>query len=280
MTVLQSVTMGQRWTGVVRRAAAVLIGVVALAVVPEPAVAQGAAAYPYHVVRPGQTLREIAAGHGLRHQDLAAWNGLRSYAVYPDSVLRLDRPAVGLPAFRTSVQYVTPPMVNWDPAKRCPVRPSDLRKIWVSYLDFNGRAHIGSIVMHRWNAARTQSVFRALYARRFRIQAMAPLSVNLPGTRDGSVVTSGYQCRRVGGSTTWSQHAYGNAIDINPVQNPMLRDGVVTPSTGTQYLRRGVYRRGMLHGDGAAAVFGANGYYWGGRWSSLKDWMHFSTNDR
>ena len=240
-----------------------------------------AAAATYHVVRPGQTLRAIAALYRLRPIDLAVWNGIVSpYPVYPDEVLRLDRPAVPLPVFRTKVQAATAAMVDWQPANGCPVPPADLRKIWVSYIDANGDYHAGSIIMHRLLVARTQAVFRGLYYRRFRIQAMSPMSVNMPGATDFSVMTSGYSCRNVAGSTTLSQHAYGRAIDVNPLQNPEVRDGSIDPPGGVAYLKRSSYRRGMVHGDGAAAIFTAYGFGWGGRWNSLKDYMHFSTTNR
>ncbi len=258
-------------------AALVLSGTAVALPPPTPA----AAALPaFHIVRPGETLRGVAQAYGLRWRVVAAWNGLRyPYRVYPDTVLRFTRPAVALPAFRTGVQTVTPAEVGWNPAKRCPVPPADLRRIWVSYIDFAGNYHDGSIIMHRLHVARTQAVFRSLYYRRFRIWAMSPVSVNFPGMTDMASVTSGYQCRFVAGTTTVSQHSYGNTIDINPVQNPMIRNGVVTPANGAGYVRRG-YRRGVLHGVGAVNAFTNNGFHWGGRWNSLKDYMHFSTTNR
>ena len=82
------------------------------------------------------------------------------------------------------------------------------------------------------------------------------------------------------GSNVWSQHAYGVAIDLNPVQNPMLKNGRSDPPGGAGYLRRGRYGIGMVHAAGAVPVFTANGFFWGGRWRTMKDWMHFSTTDR
>jgi hypothetical protein len=32
--------------------------------------------------------------------------------------------------------------------------------------------------------------------------------------------TSAFNCRKVAGTSKWSEHAYGRAIDVNPVQNP------------------------------------------------------------
>jgi LysM repeat protein len=239
------------------------------------------AAPAYHVVRPGETIKSIAAAFGVRRRDLRAWNGIRKpHQPAADGVLHLAAPPVRLSGWRSWVETVTPGTVNWDPRKQCPVAPADLRKVWVTYIDFYGVSHQGSIVVHRSIATRTQRAFRTLYRMRFRIQGMSPVTINAPYLTDMGTVTAGYNCRAVSGSTTWSQHAYGGAIDVNPVQNPMVRGSYVDPGGGTQFLRRDLYRRGMLHAAGAVRAFTGNGFFWGGRWHSLTDDMHFSTNNR
>ena len=247
-----------------------------------PGVTPAEAAPAYHVVRPGETIKSIAAAHRLRPRDLRAWNGLvKPNQPSPDGVLNLAEPAGGgLSGWRSRVETVTPGIVNWDARKKCPVGPADLRKVWITYIDFYGVSHQGSIVVHRSIAARTQRAFQALYRMRFRIQGMSPMTLNAPYISDMAAVTAGYNCRAVSGSRTWSQHAYGKAIDVNPVQNPMVRGSYVDPRGGTDFLRRDVYRRGMMHAAGAVRAFTANGFHWGGRWNSLKDDMHFSLNNR
>jgi LysM repeat protein len=235
----------------------------------------------WHVVRPGQTMAGIARAHGLRVADLGRWNQIvPPYPVHVDETLRLTRPATPLPAWRTRVQMVTPAMVNWNPRRRCPVPPADLRRIWVSYIDFQGRYHDGSIIMHKSLVTATQRTFFTLFRWRYRIMAMAPMAVNMPGQTDMSIVTSGYQCRRVAGSTSWSEHAYGRAIDINPLQNPMVRGSYLDPPGSAFWVRRNRYLIGMVHAEGAVRAFTGNGFRWGGRWRTLKDYMHFSPTDR
>jgi hypothetical protein len=235
----------------------------------------------WHVVKPGQTIFGIARYYGLRPSDVARWNQIgRPYRVHVDSILRLSRPPRALPAWRSRVDPVTPASVGWDPRRRCPVPPSELRLIWVSYLDFHGRYHDGSIVMHKSLVARTQRAFQLLYRWRYRIMVMVPVTVNMPGLTDPSIVTSGYQCRAVAGTRTWSQHAYGRAVDLNPRQNPMVRGRYIDPPAGRGWLTRTRYRIGMVHAEGAARPFTANGFHWGGRWRTLKDYMHFSTTNR
>ncbi len=233
---------------------------------------------PYHVVRPGETIKEIAAVHHVTPGQLRAWNSIRKpYQPVPDGVLHLAKPAVPLTGWRSRIEEVTPGQVNWDPKRACPVLPANLRKVWVTYIDFYGVARAGSLVVNKAIAARVQRAFLSLYRFRFRIQGMSPMSINAPWITDMGTVTAGYNCRTVAGSATLSQHSYGLAVDVNPVQNPMVRGGY--PGSGG-FLARDAYRRGMMHPAGAVRAFTANGLAWGGRWRTLKDYMHFSTTNR
>jgi hypothetical protein len=240
-----------------------------------------AAGTVWHVVRPGESLAYIAALTNVSARDLAAWNGLPpDTTAQVDSVLRLNAPPVPLPAFRTRIEPVTPGMVNWNPLKRCPVLPINLRKVWVSYIDFTGAYHDGSVIVRKDVAARAQQIFGILYRTRFRIMGMAPMKINNPAESNMATVTAGYNCRAVGGTTVWSEHATGTAIDINPFQNPMIRGRSISPAGSAFYLQRSRYLIGMVHPEGAARAFLGNDFYWGGTWSSLKDYMHFSLSNR
>jgi LysM repeat protein len=236
----------------------------------------------WHVVAPGETMRSIAAANGLRVADVGRWNQIVApYPVHVDETLRLTPPRTPLHAWRTSVEVVTAGMVGWDARRRCPVVPANLRRVWVSYIDLQGNYHDGSIIVRRDVVVQVQRIFFTLFRWRYRIMAMAPMSVNMPGQTDMGIVTAGYNCRPVDGTKVWSQHAYGTAIDINPLQNPMVRGSrVVSPAGGAFYLRRNRYLIGMIHPEGAGRAFTANGYFWGGQWRSLKDYMHFSITNQ
>jgi len=254
---------------------------VLLVVLPAGPARAAAGTTVWHVVKPGETMAGIARRYGVRLADVGRWNQVvRPYPVHVDETLRLTRPAAPLPAWRTRVEAVTPAMVNWDPKRRCPVPPADLRRIWVSYIDFRGGYHDGSIVMHKSLVAPTQRAFLTLFRWRYRIMAMAPMSVNLPGWTDMSIVTSGYSCRPVAGSKSWSEHAYGRAVDLNPLQNPILRGSYLDPPGSGAWLRRDRYLIGMAHPEGAVRAFTTAGFRWGGQWRSLKDYMHFSPTNR
>ena len=94
--------------------------------------------------------------------------------------------------------------------------------------------------------------------------------------------TSGYNCRRVAGSSSWSDHAYGTAIDINPVQNPYLRGSSVMPRNGLQFatVDRSAAARapaGVIRTDDVVVrAFAEIGWSWGGDWASSKDYQHFA----
>ncbi|XVV17287.1 M15 family metallopeptidase [Actinoplanes sp. CA-131856] len=261
-----------------KRSLAALLAVCCLAIFAEPATA---AAPAWHVVRPGDTLASIARMYGHSKATLARWNQLPlNTTVQVDGVMRLSRPTVLLPPWRTHIETVTPGMVNWNPLRRCPVLPTGLRKVWVSYIDFTGAHHDGSIVVRTEAARRVQNIFHTLYNWRFRIMGMAPMRINAPTQRNMATVTAGYSCRNVGGTKVFSEHASGVAIDINPFQNPMIRGTSVSPANSAFYLNRSRYLIGMLHPEGAARAFLWNGYQWGGYWRSLKDYMHFSLTNR
>jgi D-alanyl-D-alanine carboxypeptidase-like protein len=182
------------------------------------------------------------------------------------------------PRFESTISPVTKIDLrhSWRPG--CPVGPSQLRRLEVSYWGFDRRRRMGSIVVRSSEARDVVSVFRRLYAARFPIRRLRLVEA-YKGSDDASMAadnTSGFNCRRVPGSTRWSAHAYGLAIDVNPLENPFVHDRIVEPPAGRRFLDRSNRRRGMVvAGDVANRAFAAMGWSWGGRWSS-PDYQHFS----
>jgi len=125
--------------------------------------------------------------------------------------------------------------------------------------------------------------YRALFKARFAIKRMQLVGV-YGGDDDRSMAannTSGFNCREAAGSSSWSEHAYGRAVDINPIQNPDVRDGRVSPPDGSRYLDRSRRARGVIRADDAVVrAFESIGWGWGGYWTSLKDYQHFSATGR
>jgi D-alanyl-D-alanine carboxypeptidase len=158
------------------------------------------------------------------------------------------------------------------------VSPAQLRRLEVSYWGFDRKRRVGSIVVRDTAARNVLSVFRKLYAARYPIRRLRLVEA-YKGSDDASMAadnTSGFNCRYVSGTGRWSQHAYGLAIDINPVENPFVHGGRVEPPAGRRYLDRTRARRGMVvAGDVVVRAFAAIGWRWGGRWST-PDYQHFS----
>ena len=143
--------------------------------------------------------------------------------------------------------------------------------------------HRGELVVHKDQARVVQDVFRALFRARFPIKRMQLVDV-YGGDDDRSMAannTSGFNCRTVEGSSSWSEHAYGRAVDLNPIQNPAVEDGRVSPPAGAGYLDRSRQRKGLIRGnDTVVRAFASIGWGWGGYWTSFKDYQHFSATGR
>ena len=48
--------------------------------------------------------------------------------------------------------------------------------------------------------------------------------------------SSAYNCRTVAGQSSFSAHAYGAAVDINPVENPYVTADGVLPPAGRRFV--------------------------------------------
>jgi D-alanyl-D-alanine carboxypeptidase len=169
------------------------------------------------------------------------------------------------------------PLRSWHPG--CPVAKSALRVVTVSYWGFDGAAHDGRLIVARTAVTPVVTVMRKLYAARFPIRRIVPIDAY--GADDDRSMsadnTSAFNCRRVEGSTSWSQHAYGTAIDVNPLENPSVHvDGRVSPRRGRRFANRSLHRKGMIHeGDVVVRAFATVGWQWGGRWHEPRDYQHF-----
>ena len=126
--------------------------------------------------------------------------------------------------------------------------------------------------------------FAALFAGRFPIRRMRV--VDRYGGSDYDSIqadnTSAFNCRSATGASRWSEHAYGLAIDINPIENPYVyTSGTTTHHASVPFLDRSNVRRGMaVRGGTLVRAFDAIGWGWGGRWPRPTDFQHFSVNGR
>ncbi|MGH3424998.1 MAG: M15 family metallopeptidase [Nocardioidaceae bacterium] len=201
----------------------------------------------------------------------------------PDRAMQEAPPMPHQPPFVAQVLRINPHTarqmtgVTWEPG--CPVPIEDLRVVQMRYWGFDDRAHKGRLVVNSDVADAVVRVFEKIYEARFPIRRMEPV-VNYGGSDDASMAadnTSSFNCRPITGTTDrWSIHSYGRAIDINTVENPYVKGSLVLPDAGREFLDRADVRPGMITaGDLVNRAFAAEGFDWGGSWTSLKDFQHF-----
>lgn len=189
------------------------------------------------------------------------------------------------PVFRT--ETVTAARLGSSHRPGCPVPVADLRLVTVTHVRFDGTTSLGELVVHRDAAPAVVRVFRELLSARFPVAQVR--TVEAYGSDDARSMaannTSAFNCRRTTGAGGWSEHAYGRALDLNPVQNPYVRrtaqGTIVLPAAGRAHVDRSRPRPGMvLAGGPVVRAFGQVGWRWGGSFTSLKDYQHFSVNGR
>jgi D-alanyl-D-alanine carboxypeptidase len=188
-------------------------------------------------------------------------------------------------AFRSSALTLSSSMrarmtgVSWHPG--CPVGLDQLRLLRVGYWGFDGAAHQGELVVNSSAAPALSRAFGQLFAARFPIRQMRVVD-DFGGDDERSMLadnTSAFNCRQVPGSAVWSQHAFGLAVDVNPFENPEVRDDAVDPPAAAAWADRTRASPAMIsHGDAVWQAFDEIGWPWGGDWRSLKDYQHFSAS--
>ena len=190
--------------------------------------------------------------------------------------------------FKGSIAPISPALatkmtgVSWRPG--CPVPLRDLRVVTATHRGFDERDLTGRLIVHRDVAAQILGVLRRLHADGFPIRRMVPIDA-YGGSDFRSIEadnTSAFNCRFVDGTSRYSEHAYGRAIDVNPIENPYVtRSGTTSHPASRRYVRRTPFRPGMaVEGRALVRAFDAIGWGWGGRWSGVKDYQHFSASGR
>jgi hypothetical protein len=186
----------------------------------------------------------------------------------------------GPPPFTAKIQKVDRATLkhSWRPG--CPVPVEQLRMIVMPHWGFDGKVHTGRLVVHRSVAEEVAGVFKKLYGWRFPIRRME--LVDKYGGSDYRSIdadnTSAFNCRPATGSSSWSKHAYGKAIDLNPRENPWVNaDGTNEHRNADAFVKRPLNKPGVINpGDRVVKAFEQVGWEWGGYWSGAKDYQHFS----
>lgn len=179
------------------------------------------------------------------------------------------------PVVKTLSAHVTavpPEKLGTTHRTGCPVPPERLRLVRMNHWGFDGKVHSGELVVHEDAVAPVLRAFGQAFAARFPIRRMRVMAEY--GGSDAAAMaddnTSAFNCRQVTGDPgRLSRHSWGDAIDINPVENPYVDvRGTSHPPNGRTYLDRDRPRPGMITPDGVVTrAFREIGWYWGGRWS-------------
>ena len=105
------------------------------------------------------------------------------------------------------------------------IQRADLCYLRVLHYDYDGRTHQGELVCNKRIASKLLTIFRELYEARYPIQRIT-LSDNYDGDDERQMRANNTSCfnyRVVSDTKHLSKHAYGLAIDINPLYNPYVR---------------------------------------------------------
>ena len=188
------------------------------------------------------------------------------------------------PVFTSSIEPVSADQLGVSWRAGCPVAPEDLRRIELTHWDDGGVATTGALVVHADHADDVATVFERLFAAGFPVHSMKPI-VEFAGDDEASMRannTSAFNCREIDGRPgVWSQHAFGGAVDINPLVNPWVRGGRVDPPEGAPFVDRDASVAGLIvAGDAVTGAFADVGWGWGGDWANALDYQHFSHNGR
>jgi len=171
----------------------------------------------------------------------------------------------------------------------CPVSLSSLRYLRLKYIGFDKKEHTGELVVNKSVVNDVKAIFRELYNSKYPIRKMQLVS-NYAGSDFASIEadnTSAFNCRPVDGTNRWSKHAYGKAIDINPIENPYVsKSGHTAHKSSYKYLTRAHlndnanFKALILGSDKIVKIFKKYGWRWGGDWRCCKDYQHFDKNKK
>ncbi|MFG1947359.1 M15 family metallopeptidase [Nonomuraea sp. NPDC048826] len=184
------------------------------------------------------------------------------------------------PEFTAEVSRLNRDQLRYSWREGCPVHYRDLRLITMTYWGFDDRPHTGELVVRKTVTDDVITVFRKLYDWRWPIRRMELVDVYKGDDFDSIDAdnTSAFNCRRATGSSNWSNHAYGEAIDLNPRENPYVTaSGDTAHANAEKYTERPMKGKGVINpGDKVVRAFQQVGWEWGGDWSGTKDYQHFS----
>ena len=189
----------------------------------------------------------------------------------------------GIYKLSDNIQQTMKKAGSWK--RGCPVPLKDLRYLRLKYLNFEGQTREGEMIVHKAVASEVVNIFNELYSIGYPIHKMKLVSSYKANDWQSIEAdnTSAFNCRNATGSKKWSKHSYGKAIDLNSIENPYIsHSGRITHKASLKYRQR-VHKKDtsadraiLLKHDKATQIFKKHGWKWGGDWSGVKDYQHFS----
>jgi hypothetical protein len=172
-------------------------------------------------------------------------------------------------------------------SERNPLSCERLARVRFSYIDFEGhQKQDGEMIVLDAVALHVQRLMMQLQTARFPLHSAHALTFyagdDVASMADNN--SSAFNGRPITGGGSWSKHAYGVAIDINPLQNPYLSRSAngqlsVLPASAKAFADRSTLRPGMT--ETIRGLFADNGFLvWGGDWKQPIDYQHFEIGDR
>lgn len=168
-------------------------------------------------------------------------------------------------------------MIGKSMPESIPVPFEELRYLTLPYYDYDNQIQMGEMVCNKAIATDLLHIFRALFEAQYQINSIRLID-DFGGSDDLSMMANNTSCfnyRKVPGDSNLSKHAYGLAVDINPLQNPYLPNGRVLPPAAVEYVDRSKsFPHKIDKKDLAYLLFTSHGFTWGGSWIG-KDYQHF-----
>ncbi len=150
-----------------------------------------------------------------------------------------------------------------------------LSMIDITYYSFDGLRHSGQIVVDARLEDDIYEIFQLIERLKFPIGKAIPIAAY--HWEDGDSMadnnSSGFNFRVIADTNKLSLHSFGRAVDINPVQNPVIYPAGIIAPAGALY---------RPHNSGTFTTnhpvvqeFIKRGWHWGGNFEQPKDYHHF-----
>lgn len=199
--------------------------------------------------------------------------------------------AVQCEEYRASIELISEPIAarivgkSWE--LTCPVPLEDLRYLKISHWGYDDQVHQGEMIVHKDVASEVVEIFKELFVAKFPIERMRLIDDYFqPGKTKGEIDdssirdnnSSAFFFRLVGKTNFVSEHGLGTAIDINPLVNPLVRQGAdICPAESQAYSdRTRTDVKGMVTASSdCVRIFLKHNWKWAGNWKKLQDYQHF-----